>query len=64
MVIVNCIDGTTLRGLLWRSRGAWLVLKDAALLKALPGAVAPNVMPIDGDVVIRRDKVLFLQALP
>jgi hypothetical protein len=44
---------------LWRSRGAWLVLKDCAMLK-------PNhePLPMDGDVVIHRDRIAFIQVLP
>lgn len=49
---------TAIQGVLWSSRGAWLTFKDAALLK--PG-VPPTKM--DGDVVIHRSNVAFMQVL-
>lgn len=60
-VIVNLRDepATALRGVLWSSRGSWLTLKDCAALKA---SQPPAKM--DGDVVVHRDQVLFLQVLP
>jgi hypothetical protein len=60
-VIVNLrsTHDEALRGVLWRSRGAWLVLKE-------PYAIAPGrtPQPLDGDAVIHRDNVAFLQVLP
>ena len=60
-VIVNFQDdsSTAIRAVLWSTRGRWLTFKDASLLKA---GSPPT--PIDGDVVIARDRVLFLQVLP
>ena len=53
-------DSTTaIKGVLWSSRGPWLTLRAAALLR--PGA---EPMRIDGDVVIPRANVAFLQVLP
>jgi len=60
-VIVNLTDdpSTAIKAVLWASNGAWLTFKDASLLKAnTPPA------PMDGDVVIHRDRVSFLQVLP
>ena len=50
---------SALRGVLWESRGPWFVLRDVTALK-------PNASPtlVDGDVVIHRDNVAFLQVLP
>jgi hypothetical protein len=60
-VIVNRKDDptTALRGVLWSSRGSWLVLRDASVL-------AVNAPPrlIDGEIVIHRSNVAFLQVLP
>lgn len=58
VVIVNLIsdESTAIRGLLWQSRGSWLVVRDAQLLKAREAPVA-----LDGDVVIPRANVAFLQ---
>lgn len=52
-------DDTAFRGVLWQSRGAWLVLRDVTMIKA---SVAPT--PVDGDVIIHRDNVAFIQVLP
>jgi hypothetical protein len=60
-VIVNLKDdtNTAVRGALWSARGPWLTIRNAELLKA---GAAPT--PIDGEIVIHRDNVSFLQALP
>ena len=49
-------DETAIKGVLWTSRGSWLVLRDCALVK---GGAAP--LPMDGEVVIHRSNVAFLQ---
>lgn len=59
-VIVNLTDGqTAIQGVLWNSRGAWLTIRDAKLLVA-------NTTPqtIDGEAVVHRDRVSFVQVLP
>ena len=60
-VIVNFVgdDETAIRGVLWRSRGPWLVIKAAEIL-------TPNQAPApaDGELVIPRARVAFLQRLP
>jgi hypothetical protein len=60
-VIVNFKHDSDLaiRGVLWQSRGAWIVLRDPAVLR-------PNgpTTPVDGDLVVHRDAIAFLQALP
>jgi hypothetical protein len=59
-VIVNLTDDdTAIRGVLWRSRGPWLVLRDVAILK---GGVPPT--PVDGEIVVHREHVAFLQVPP
>jgi hypothetical protein len=50
-------DDTAIKGVLWRTRGAWLVLRDCSLVKA---GAAP--LPMDGEIVIHRTNVAFLQA--
>jgi len=57
-VIVNLKDDptTAIKGVLWSSRGPWLTLRSASLLKA---TLQPT--PIDGEVIVHRDNVLFLQ---
>lgn len=58
-VIVNLTDGATIRGALWDERGAWWVLRHAEHLR--PG-VDPE--PIDGEVVVHRSHISFVQVLP
>ena len=48
-----------MQGVLWHSRGAWFVFRDVALLRA---GSPPT--PLDGEVVIHRSHVSFLQVLP
>jgi hypothetical protein len=59
--IVNLKDDpdTAFRGVLWASRGEWLTFKDCSLLK-----VNQPPTKMDGEIVIERRAVLFLQTLP
>lgn len=57
-VIVNLADGQAIEGVLYRQVGPLLVVKNATLLE--PGA---EPLPMDGDVVIERERVQFIQAL-
>lgn len=50
---------TAIQGVLWAARGPWLTVKDASFLK-----VATPPTPMDGDVVVHRSNVAFLQVLP
>lgn len=56
-VIVNLVDGNSIDGVLFDQDGPLLVLKNATYL-------APDTTPtqLDGDVVVERDRVLFIQA--
>ncbi|QTV79477.1 hypothetical protein [Microbacterium sp. NIBRBAC000506063] len=54
---MNLVDGTSIEGVLYRDPGNLLVLKNAIYHE--PGA-AP--LELDGDTVIDRAKVLFVQA--
>lgn len=47
------------RGVIWQARGPWIVMKHAALVKA---NAAP--MPIDGEIVIHRSNLAFIQMEP
>lgn len=60
-VVVNLISepDTAISGVLWQSRGSWLVLRNASLIKP---ELAP--LPIDGEVIVHRSNVSFVQALP
>lgn len=57
-VIVNQKDGTRFRGVLWQRRAQWLVVRQAELLP--PGSDA---IPVDGEVLIFKSDVSFLQVL-
>lgn len=56
-VFVNLTDGSAIQGLLIGRRGRLLILNDATLYRddAEPA-------PLDGDIYIEREKVLYLQA--
>lgn len=58
-VIVNLTDNNAIEGVLWQSRGPWLVLREAKFL-------APHATPqaIDGEAVVHRSRVSFIQVLP
>lgn len=60
-VIVNFKDDptTAIKGVLWSSRGPWLVFRAGELPKAGTAAT-----PIDGEAVIHRTSISFLQVLP
>jgi small nuclear ribonucleoprotein (snRNP)-like protein len=58
-VLVNLAGGNAVEGVLWDERGELLVLRDAVLLE--PGAGAAR---LDGDVLIERAKVAFVQMPP
>jgi len=57
-VIVNTKTERAFRGVLWRKRWGYLVLRDAQMLKPRGETV-----PIDGEVVIERGNVDFMQVL-
>ena len=65
LVIINLRDPdpTTgpeaLRGILWAQHGRWLILKNA---EGLTTNQPPKVL--DGEIVIARDRVDFIQDLP
>lgn len=56
-VIVNLVDGSSIEGILYRDPGDLIVLKNAVYHE--PGA---DPLPLDGDTVIERAKVQFVQA--
>lgn len=57
-VIVNLVGGRAFDGVLVRQSGPLLVLKGATLLEA-----GSEPAPLDGEVVVERDRVDFIQAL-
>jgi len=57
-VIVNTKTERAFRGVLWRQRAGYLVLRNAEMLKPRGETVR-----VDGEVVIERQNVDFVQAL-
>lgn len=57
-VMVNLIGGSAIQGVLWDDRGPLLVLKDARL--HVDGG---NQAPLDGEVVVERARIDFVQVL-
>lgn len=55
-VLVALHTGQAIQGVLWTRRNNFLVLKDAQLLE--PGAQPTR---MDGDVIVERDQVLYVQ---
>lgn len=58
-VVVNLGTGHALTGVLWRRAGRHLVLRDASLME--PGA--SKAQPMDGETIVDRAEVLFVQRL-
>jgi small nuclear ribonucleoprotein (snRNP)-like protein len=58
-VIVNTKSGQAFRGVLWRRRWGYLVLRNAEMLRDRSEAVS-----MDGEVVIQADNVDFIQVVP
>ena len=56
--IVNTRTDRAFRGVLWQKRARYLVLRNVELLK-----VGGETAPVDGEVVIERDNVDFIQVL-
>lgn len=54
--MVNLDDGRAFDAIVWAKRGPLLVLRDARLLE--PGA---EPTPLDGEVIVERDRVAFMQ---
>ena len=61
-VIVNLIsdDAVALKGVLWASRGPWLTLRHVSAVRAEGGSVSR----LDGEVVVHRSNVAFVQVVP
>jgi small nuclear ribonucleoprotein (snRNP)-like protein len=57
-VIVNTKSDRAFRGVLWRKRGGYLVLREAEMIKP-DGAV----LRVDGEVVIEAANVDFIQVV-
>lgn len=58
-VAVHLDDGSVVMGVLYQKAGPLLVLKDATLHEES----APEALPLDGETIIERSRVVFIQAL-
>lgn len=58
-VIINLKEGPSLSGVLWQRRAGWLVLRQATA--HLPDG---RTMQIDGDALVWKSDVLFIQVTP
>lgn len=56
-IVVNLDDGTSIGGVFFRQDGPLLVIKNATLYESGAEPVG-----LDGDVVVERSRVLFIQA--
>lgn len=56
-ILANLTDGSAVEGVLWARRGRLLVLRDAVLHER-----GSQPVPADGEVLLDRDRVLFVQA--
>jgi hypothetical protein len=54
--IVNLISGTSFRGVIWQVAGTWLVIRNVEMLRN-----NGDVTAVDGEVVVSRDHVDFIQ---
>lgn len=57
-VVVNLASGRSFRAVLWAKRGPLLVLRDATLMEA------GQTVSVDGEVVVERRTVEWMQVLP
>lgn len=49
---------SSLKGVVWQMRGDWIVLRTVELLKE------SRVTPLDGEVIVHRRNVNFIQVVP
>ena len=58
--IVNLASGTAFRGVIWRRRGPWLVLREAELLSDRGNPASGKV---DGEVLVALADIDFIQVV-
>lgn len=56
-VMVNLTTGAAIDGVLWDERARLVVLRDANLHED------GGTMPLDGEVIVDRDRIAFVQAV-
>jgi hypothetical protein len=62
VVIVNLRsdDREAIRGVLWSMRGPWLTVRQATLLRE----GSADATTVDGEIIVHRDNIAFLQVVP
>lgn len=58
--IVNLVSGTAFKGVIWRRRGPWLVLRQAELLSDRGNPASGKV---DGEVLVALADIDFIQVV-
>ncbi len=58
-IMVNLVDGKAMNGVLWDERPGLLVLRDTWL--HVPGS--PDPTHLDGEIVVDRERIAFVQVL-
>lgn len=56
-VMVNLTTGSAIEGVLWDERGPLIVLRDARLFEEGGSS------PLDGEVIVERDRIAFVQVV-
>lgn len=59
-VIVNLKSGTAFRGVIWRRRGPFMVLRDTALLRDTSKSATAR---LDGEVLVQMTDIDFIQVV-
>jgi hypothetical protein len=62
LVVVSFFDGTAIKGVLWKSRGTWLLFKEAAVVRIGTSSTLVE-EPLEGEVLIERDRIRYMQVL-
>ncbi|MCB9135141.1 MAG: hypothetical protein H6636_06930 [Anaerolineales bacterium] len=59
--VVNLKSGTAFRGVVWKKKGGWLVLRGCEILAERGQPVQTR--RVDGEVIVRMEDVDFVQVL-
>lgn len=62
-VIINLKSGTAVRGLLYKHVNGYILLREADLLQSLGKASGVKPAPVDGEVLVGRADVDFIQVV-
>lgn len=60
--LINLKSGTVFRGVIWRRRGPFYVLRDAVILSDR-GTKVDGGSKVDGEVLVTRDDIDFIQVV-